>query len=112
MLITAVCAILIFLSVGTFPDGGLTRHVPQESGKSVTTIAREVITGLWGNDPERSAALTAKGYNAKEVQAEVNRILNGSAAKPTTTTKEVTSTCVVVLLWYTKVVTFRSDKIE
>lgn len=67
--------------------------LPQEGGKSVTTIAREVITGLWGNDPERAAALTAKGYNAKEVQAEVNRILNGSAAKPTTTTKEVTSTC-------------------
>ena len=66
----------------------------QEGGKSVTTIAREVISGLWGNDPERSAALTAKGYNAKEVQAEVNRILNSSAAKPTTTTtKEVTSTC-------------------
>ena len=66
----------------------------QEGGKSVTTIAREVISGLWGNDPERAAALTAKGYNAKEVQAEVNRILNGSAAKPTTTTKkEVTSTC-------------------
>lgn len=66
----------------------------QEGGKSVTKIAREVISGLWGNDPERSAALTAKGYNAKEVQAEVNRILNGSAAKPTTTTtKEVTSTC-------------------
>lgn len=68
--------------------------LPQEGGKSVTTIAREVISGLWGNDPERSAALTAKGYNAKEVQAEVNRILNGYAAKPTTTTtKEVTSTC-------------------
>ena len=27
MLVTSVCTIFIFLSVSTFPDGGLTRHV-------------------------------------------------------------------------------------
>lgn len=66
----------------------------QESGKNVTTIAREVISGLWGNGDARKKALEAKGYNFDEVQAEVNRILNGDATKPpTTTTKEVTATC-------------------
>lgn len=69
----------------------------QEAGKSVTTIAREVIAGQWGNGDARKKALEAKGYNYNAVQAEVNRILNGSTAKPTTgnqtATKEVTSTC-------------------
>ena len=71
----------------------------QESGLSISKVAHEVIAGIWGNDPERTAALTAKGYNAKEVQAEVNRILNGSAATPAggtqnqPTSKKVTATC-------------------
>lgn len=69
----------------------------QEAGKSVTTIAREVIAGQWGNGDARKKALEAKGYNYDTVQAEVNRILNGSTAKPTTgnqtAAKEVTSAC-------------------
>ena len=50
------------------------------SGKSISTIAHEVIAGQWGNNPERAKALAAKGYDVAAVQAEVNRILNGSAA--------------------------------
>ncbi len=50
------------------------------SKKSVTEIAREVISGLWGNGAERRAKLTAEGYDYSEVQSEVNRIVAGSKA--------------------------------
>jgi len=43
--------------------------------KSVNTIAREVIQGKWGNEPQRSQRLRAAGYNPSTVQAEVNRLL-------------------------------------
>lgn len=72
-------------------------------GKDVTTVAREVIAGQWGNDPERSKELKSAGYDPKVIQAKVNEILNGSAAQaadPTKeqsqsqqTTKKVTATC-------------------
>jgi len=38
-------------------------------------LAHEVIRGEWGNDPQRSQKLTAAGYDARAVQAEVNREL-------------------------------------
>lgn len=47
--------------------------------KDLQTIAREVITGRWGNNPERTRRLEEAGYSAKLVQDEVNRILNGAA---------------------------------
>ena len=71
----------------------------QTAGKSVETVAREVIAGRWGTGAERKKALEAKGYNYTEVQNKVNEILNGSATKPSTpsqsqtTSKKVTSTC-------------------
>lgn len=43
--------------------------------KTIEELAREVLAGEWGNDPERSERLTAAGYDAAEVQAEVNRLL-------------------------------------
>lgn len=54
-----------------------------DAGKDVKTIAHEVIAGQWGNMPDRQTRLEAQGYNYEEVRAEVNRILNGSAVKPT-----------------------------
>lgn len=73
----------------------------QESGKSISTIAHEVIAGQWGNGDARKKALEVKGYNYSEVQAEVNRILNGSATQPKQEeqnqnqpiTKKVTASC-------------------
>lgn len=41
----------------------------------ITKIAKEVIKGLWGNGKERKDKLTKAGYDYKEVQAEVNRLL-------------------------------------
>lgn len=49
-------------------------------GKSVHTLAQEVIAGKWGNDPGRAQKLTDAGYNAGAVQAEVNQILTGQPA--------------------------------
>lgn len=55
--------------------------------KSVEELAKEVIRGDWGNGQERIDRLTAAGYNASEIQNEVNRLL-GVYPKPTD--KEVT----------------------
>jgi hypothetical protein len=43
--------------------------------KSVTEIAKEVINGKWGNGETRKKKLEKAGYNYKEVQKEVNRLL-------------------------------------
>lgn len=43
--------------------------------KSNEDIALEVIKGLWGNGKERTKRLTGAGYNAKDIQKIVNKIL-------------------------------------
>lgn len=43
----------------------------------ITTIAQEVIAGLWGNGAERRARLTEAGYNYSMVQARINELLKG-----------------------------------
>ncbi len=43
--------------------------------KSNNEIAKEVIKGLWGNGNERRRKLESEGYNYKEIQDEVNKIL-------------------------------------
>lgn len=42
--------------------------------KSVEEIAREVLTGAWGNGDDRKNRLTAAGYNYTEVQNAVNNL--------------------------------------
>lgn len=44
--------------------------------KSLNTVANEVIQGLWGNGQERFDNLTNAGYDAQDVQAKVNDLLN------------------------------------
>jgi hypothetical protein len=44
-----------------------------EPKKSISTVAAEVIRGLWGNGPDRRRRLEGAGYNFALVQAEVNR---------------------------------------
>ena len=46
------------------------------AGKSIETLAREVIRGDWGNGQERYNRLTNAGYNYAQVQNRVNQILN------------------------------------
>lgn len=50
-----------------------------EPVKSITEVAKEVLAGKWGNGSDRIARLTQAGYDAKAVQAEVNRLLNGGS---------------------------------
>ena len=73
----------------------------QEAGKSIDTIAREVIAGKWGSSTARKTALVNAGYDYATVQKRVNEILNGGAVKTTTLTqsqeqpvsKKVVATC-------------------
>ena len=50
--------------------------------KDVTTVAREVMAGQWGNGADRTNRLTAAGYDANAVQAKVNELMGvgGSAS--------------------------------
>ncbi len=58
---------------------------PPPAKKSYTEVAHDVIDMKYGNNPERAKKLEAAGYDAKAVQAEVNRILKagtGTTKKP------------------------------
>lgn len=48
----------------------------QPAGKSIDTLAREVIRGDWGNGKQRYNRLTAAGYNYQAVQNRVNQLLS------------------------------------
>lgn len=48
---------------------------PKPAGKTVDQLAREVIRGDWGNEPQRSQRLRAAGYDAAAVQRRVNQLL-------------------------------------
>lgn len=54
---------------------------PTKPSKSIDEVAREVIEGKWGNNPERKQRLIAEGYDYNAVQAKVNEIL-GASSKP------------------------------
>lgn len=45
------------------------------SKKSITTVAKEVINGKWGNGSDRKKRLEAAGYDYAAVQKKVNEIL-------------------------------------
>lgn len=58
------------------------------SGKEdVTTVAKEVLAGVWGNGDERKNRLTAAGYDYAAVQAEVNRLASGASTPKKSTTE-------------------------
>lgn len=44
--------------------------------KTVEEVAKEVIAGKWGNNPERKQKLTAAGYDYNAVQKKVNELLS------------------------------------
>ncbi|MGN0464886.1 MAG: hypothetical protein ACI4F9_00885 [Lachnospiraceae bacterium] len=46
----------------------------EETKKSITEIAKEVLNGKWGNGEERKKKLEAAGYDYKEVQSKVNEL--------------------------------------
>ena len=56
--------------------------------KTVDELAKEVLSGLWGNGDDRKNNLTNAGYDYNAVQKKVNELVKGT----TTTTKKVTTT--------------------
>lgn len=54
---------------------------PKPATKSIDQLAREVIDGKWGNNPERSRKLRSAGYDANEVQRRVNQIVGGGSSR-------------------------------
>lgn len=85
-----------FISPKYDDDGFVLVPSVQVGGKSIETVAREVIAGSWGTGSKRKQNLEAAGYNYKKVQDRVNEILNGKASKPVEVTsaakKSVTAT--------------------
>lgn len=59
-------------------------EAPEPLKKTVDQLANEVLAGVWGNNPMRAIKLTASGYNAKEVQARVNEIVESRKQKKKT----------------------------
>ena len=57
--------------------------------KSINDIANDVIAGEYGNGKERIDKLTNAGYNANEVQKEVNKKINGNVKSVTDIANEV-----------------------
>ncbi len=47
--------------------------------KSIDTIAKEVIQGLWGNGDDRKNRLTSAGYDYSAVQSKVNAMMKGQS---------------------------------
>ena len=64
-----------------YTDDTVTPVTPA-AGKDLTTVAREVILGVWGNMPERKTKLEVSGYNFTDVQNKVNEILNKNVPTP------------------------------
>ena len=52
--------------------------------KSVSEIAKEVVSGKWGNGEERKKKLTQAGYNYNAVQAEVSKLVSSTKKKSLT----------------------------
>lgn len=66
------------------PSSNNKNDIPADKSKneltgqsSIEDIARRVLKGEYGNQPERQKRLEAEGYNYAQVQAAVNRILYG-----------------------------------
>lgn len=84
--------------VPKYTDNILSTPSTDISGKSIDTLAHEVIAGKYGSGDARKKAL---GDKYQKVQTRVNEILNGSATKPTNieqpqiqpAEKKVTATC-------------------
>ena len=60
---------------GTASSGSSSSSTSKTRKKSITTIAKEVLAGKWGNGDERKRKLTAAGYSWKKVQEKVNEMV-------------------------------------
>lgn len=67
--------------------------------KTVSTIAREVIDGKWGNGDDRKNRLQKAGYSFNTVQAEVNRLLKGGSTAPALKSTDTVAREVIAGKW-------------
>lgn len=77
--------VLFFSGSYQKPSGSSSPSTPTTSEKKPDkTIAREVLEGKWGNDPDRSNDLRAAGYNPSTIQSIVRTLMDkkDAAAKP------------------------------
>lgn len=72
---------------------------PSKPNQSVTSVAREVIAGKWGNGSDRVQRLRNAGYNPNTVQSEVDRLVNGNAPKPTLKSTDTIAKEVIAGKW-------------
>lgn len=70
---------------------------PKPITKDITQVAREVISGKWGNGNERITKLTQAGYKPTEIQKAVNILVNTKA--PTKKTVDEVAYEVVAGKW-------------
>lgn len=65
---------------GNKPAATPAKPAPAPARKDLDTVAREVIAGQWGNNPQRATKLRAAGYDADAVQRRVNQMLGAQPA--------------------------------
>lgn len=61
--------------VNQLAAGSKPATAPAPKKKTVTDLAKEVIAGKWGNNPQRKKALTAAGYDYAAVQKKVDELM-------------------------------------
>lgn len=56
--------------------------------RTVEEVAKEVIDGKWGNNPQRAELLARAGYNPAGVQSKVNELLKSDAEQVTVSSNQ------------------------
>ena len=64
-------------------------NTTSKTRKTINEIAKEVVSGKWGNGTDRKNRLKAAGYDVTAVQNEVNRILKGDTTQTSKTVNEI-----------------------
>ena len=76
ILVTRTQGHTVIVTKGFEREDAAPKTKPSKTGKkSVEEIAKEVIAGKWGNNPERKTKLIKAGYVPAEVQTMVNKLL-------------------------------------
>lgn len=70
-------------------SSGSSSNNSSSNSSNITAIAKDVISGKYGNGNDRKRALESRGYNYSEVQAEVNRLLNGGSSSSISNKKSI-----------------------
>lgn len=82
-------------------NGTVGNPVAAPARKSNAMVAKEVIAGAWGNNPERKQRLEAAGYNYNAIQNIVNGNVPAKPAKPARLPNEVVADQVIAGAWGT-----------